>query len=133
MHLKCAILLSTWDTMLPDVLMDLLVSWPCCLILVVLHQKSNHCTNMMWSLASFSCSHFFKRKCNVQAAAEQNKGLEDMLISGLESFPISSCNAWGLPNLSNRLSLGRYLAVLVVIPFCLIVADMAGMTGQACM
>ncbi|CAL8471833.1 g11375 [Coccomyxa elongata] len=40
------------------------------------------------------------------AVADNNKGLEDMLISGLESFPISSCNAWGLPSLSNRLSLG---------------------------
>ncbi len=71
--------------------------------------------------------------CNVQAAADNNKGLEDMLISGLESFPISSCNAWGLPSLSNRLSLGRYLAILVIILSCLALADMAGIVGQACM
>ncbi|BDA47709.1 hypothetical protein COCOBI_10-5600 [Coccomyxa sp. Obi] len=40
------------------------------------------------------------------AAADNDQGVEDMLIQGLESFPISSCNAWGIPSLSNRMSLG---------------------------
>lgn len=32
-----------------------------------------------------------------------------MIIQGLESFPISCCNSWGIPNLSNRMSLGDSL------------------------
>ncbi|KAK9905590.1 hypothetical protein WJX75_002604 [Coccomyxa subellipsoidea] len=47
-----------------------------------------------------------RSEANAQGVPEVDQDIQDMLIQGLESFPISSCNSWGIPNLSNRMSLG---------------------------
>lgn len=65
--------------------------------------------------------------CALQVGPIPDQLIQDIIMQGMESFPISSCNSWGLPGLGlTRPSFGEcpFLSVPAAFRSCFAKADL---------